>query len=106
MNQIQLIIFWLLLGFVVDMNKLCGSLFMLHGYSIAWLRNSLTYRGSLSGSAICAYKLSDIENNFSTNQVVNVTTPVAQQDPTKVSIISYHQYTKSAILDPALCKVL
>jgi len=42
-----------------------------------------TPKGSLSGSAICAYKLSDIENNFSTNQVVNVTTPVAQQDPTK-----------------------
>lgn len=42
-----------------------------------------TPKGALSGSAICAYKLSDIDNNFANNKVVNGTGFVDQEDPTK-----------------------
>ena len=42
-----------------------------------------TQRGGLDGSAICAYSVEDIENNFATNRLVNGSGFVVQENPTE-----------------------
>lgn len=49
-----------------------------------------TPKGAPIRSAICSYRLSDIETSFITNKVVNGTNIVQQDDPTKCVIDSYN----------------